>query len=204
MNIEELEQYKKGEVYDGTVNLDIKEKFNTLNREGFNRLENITNFESEGLTVYVKDFTNFNKLLDKEVNNNEVVQYETVDSELGYLQTIGQNTSGGLFLGVHDIEEQELSSATMEKYTATSYRFSEDIVNGTELFVSSDWFTPIAITHKHRGNIVYLPKKLFGEDKFYTIREYVEYLYNCEVELDSATINDGVLVLEVKPKTKVN
>lgn len=196
MTEKELERYRKGDVYDGTVSHEIKEKVNNLNRQGFNRLEGVENYKTIGHVTYFKDNDKFNKILDKDLVDSQFVVYNNAESELDYLEYIQEEDSKTQFLGVHDIDEVLFSESKMSKYTATSYRFSNDIVTEDGLFISSDWFTPIAVSF--RGTIHYIPTKVFGEDKFYSIREYIQYRYNTKVELEYMNLNEGVLVFYVK------
>lgn len=196
MTEKELERYRKGDVYDGTVSHEIKEKVNNLNRQGFNRLEGVENYKTIGHVTYFKDNDKFNKILDKDLVDSQFVVYNNAESELDYLEYIQEEDSKTQFLGVHDIDEVLFSKSKMSKYTDTSYRFSNDIVTEDGLFISSDWFTPIAVSF--RGTIHYIPTKVFGEDKFYSIREYIQYRYNTKVELEYMNLNEGVLVFYVK------
>lgn len=196
MTEKELERYRKGDVYDGTVSHEIKEKVNNLNRQGFNRLEGVENYKTIGHVTYFKDNDKFNKILDKDLVDSQFVVYNNAESELDYLEYIQEEDSKTQFLGVHDIDEVLFSESKMSKYTATSYRFSNDIVTEDGLFISSDWFTPIAVSF--RGTIHYIPTKVFGEDKFYSIREYIQYRFNTKVELEYMNLNEGVLVFYVK------
>lgn len=196
MTERELEGYKLGKVYDGTVSQEVKDKFKQLNRQGFNRLEGVGGYTTNGHVTYLEEIGMFDKLLDKDLVEGKFVEYIKDYSEEEYLEHIQEEESQSKFLGIHDIEELKFSESEMSKYTATSYRFSDDIVTEEGLFISSDWFTPIAVSF--RGTLHYIPTKVFGEDKFYTIREYLQYRFNTKVQLDYMNLNEGVLVFYVK------